>query len=683
MTTDDMEQLREYARNNSEEAFAALVSRHVSLVYSVAFRQTGDARLAEEITQAVFIILAQKANSLGDKTILPGWLCRTARNVSANALTIQRRRQRREQEAYMQTILNEPASDEAWWQIAPMLDAALARLGGKDHDAIVLRFFEGKDLNQVGAALGVSEDAAKKRVSRALEKLRRFFSKRGVDSTAATIAETISANSIQAAPAVLAKSVTAVAIAKGTAASASTLTLIKGALKIMAWTKAKTAVVAGAALILATGTSVVVIKTVHSTRANPLILDGLPQTSAELNAWYVEPPAGQNAATFNLQGIKAMQIDGADQIANLPILGKLPPPPPGTPLPSREKSALTDFLRRNREALQLFAQAAQFEQSRYPIDLTQGPNTLLPHLTGVKRSMQLAEMSAILDAENNDKKSAADDILVTLALARSLKAEPVLISQLVREAGISLAVDGLNQVVNRTTLPPESMSEFSKAFQSMEEFDMRGEGFNRAMAGERAIHLELLKNSDDLVRYLNTSLAADLPGEQRRKMIEQVQRTGSLKEEQDYFETTFQQILSAHQEAFPDRLKADELIRQRATKATGQRLLINASYWSGFAGVFRQEAGCLANLRLAVTAVALEQFRASHNQYPAALSELSPNYLGASPKDPFDGQPLRYRKQAAGYVLYSIGPNLKDDGGRRMNGNGGDMVFAVVTPPSP
>src|SRR5258706_1948502 len=107
MKNDDPTLLREYALLNSEEAFAKLISRYVNLVYSVALRQVGDAHLAEEITQAVFIILARKADSLGDKTILPGWLCRTARYASANALTIQRRRQRREQEAHMQSILYE------------------------------------------------------------------------------------------------------------------------------------------------------------------------------------------------------------------------------------------------------------------------------------------------------------------------------------------------------------------------------------------------------------------------------------------------------------------------------------------------------------------------------------------------------------------------------------------------
>src|SRR5689334_15460723 len=124
---DDLALLREYAHRDSEEAFAALVSRYVNLVYSVALRQVRDPQLAEEITQAVFIILARKAGSLANKTILSGWLCRTARYASANALTIQRRRQHHEQEAHMQSILDEP-EPETWREIAPLLDGAMEKL---------------------------------------------------------------------------------------------------------------------------------------------------------------------------------------------------------------------------------------------------------------------------------------------------------------------------------------------------------------------------------------------------------------------------------------------------------------------------------------------------------------------------------------------------------------------------
>ena len=683
MANDDLALLREYARSNSEDAFAALVSRYVNLVYSVALRQVRDPHLAEEITQAVFIILARKAASLGPKTILSGWLCRTARYASANALTIQRRRQHREQEAHMQSILNEAANEpaETWNQIAPLLDGALEKLGQKDHDAVVLRFFEGRNFKEVGAALGASEDAAKMRVNRALEKLRKFFTKRGVSSTTAIIAGAMSANSIQAAPAALAKAVTAAAIAKGAAASASTLTLIQGALKIMAWTKTKTAVIAGAAFILTAGTSVVAIKAVHSTKAIQLPPDGLPQTLAELNAWYVEPPAGQNAATFNLQGFKALQINGVAKMANLPVLGNYPTPPPDASLSPPVKSALAAFVQRNRVALRFFTEGAQREQCRYPLDFTRGQKLQLPHLPKIKTGMQVAEMAAILDADDNDGKQAADDVLQTLSLARSLKAEPMLISQLVRVAGVSLAVDALNQVLNRTTLPPESLSELSQAFRKMEDYDAQGEGFNRSLIGEKVMVMAAFKKAG--IQELADDAAQDTTEEQRRRMVQLLRQPGGLKVEQDYLETTFQKLLAARKEPFPERLTNAAAAHQRATETTSGALLLNNSWLTGYAMIVSREARGLANARLALTAVALEQFRATHNQYPASLSELVPNYLDATPLDPFDGQPLRYHSQGAGYVLYSIGPDLKDDGGKRMTAKGGDLVFAVVTPPTP
>ena len=265
---DDIALLKEYAESGSETAFIALVERHVNLVYSAALRSVGNAHAAQEIAQAVFIILARKAKSLDDRTILSGWLYQTARLTAANYLRGEIRRQNREQEAYMQSILDQP-DGEAWRQIAPLLDDAMGRLGEKDRNAIVLRFFENKNLSEVGAALGASEDAAKMRVNRALEKLRKFFSKRGVTHSAAIIAGAVSANSVHAAPVALAKTISVVAVAKGAAASTSTLTLIKGALKIMAWTKAKTAIVSGVVVLLAAGTTTITVKEIQDHRTYP------------------------------------------------------------------------------------------------------------------------------------------------------------------------------------------------------------------------------------------------------------------------------------------------------------------------------------------------------------------------------------------------------------------------------
>jgi RNA polymerase sigma factor (sigma-70 family) len=265
---DDMELLRNYAFRQSEQAFETLVSRHVNLVYSVAVRQVRDPHLAEDVTQVVFALLARKAGTLGSGTIIPSWLHRTVGFVAADALKSQRRRALRELEADMRSQLNE-SETELWPHIAPFLDTAIAQLGEKDRHAIMLRFFQNKSLNEIGAMLGASEDGARMRVNRALEKLRQFFMKRGITSTTASIAGAISANSIQAAPVGLAKTATVAALTNGATASASTSTLTKGALKVMAWTKAKTIVVAAAAVFLAAGTATVGVKMARANRNQP------------------------------------------------------------------------------------------------------------------------------------------------------------------------------------------------------------------------------------------------------------------------------------------------------------------------------------------------------------------------------------------------------------------------------
>ena len=269
----DMELVRQFARENSEAAFTELVRRHLNLVYSVALRWAGNAGDAQDVTQAVFIILARKAASLREKTLLTGWLYETTRFTAARLLRTNARRHAREQEAFMQSTLNEsdlsrhsaPTSETAnvWTQLAPHLEAAMSALGERDRALLLLRFYENKSGPEAAALLGIREDAAHKRMTRAIEKLRKFFAQRGVAISSAAIAGAVSANSVQAAPVGLATSVTVAAV-KGSGVTATTLTLIKTTLKIMAWTKLKTAAAGGAIALLLTGTATVVVQKVYS-----------------------------------------------------------------------------------------------------------------------------------------------------------------------------------------------------------------------------------------------------------------------------------------------------------------------------------------------------------------------------------------------------------------------------------
>jgi uncharacterized protein (TIGR03435 family) len=264
--SDDHRLLAEFVRDRSETAFTELVRRYAGLVHSTAFRFCGNAHHAEEITQAVFVILARKAETLSPRVVVSGWLYQTARLTAANFVKGEMRRRRREQEAVMQSNLLETDPTD-WGKIAPLLDDAMGALGETDRNAVLLRYFENRTSSEIGVALRMNEETARKRVNRALEKLRHFFAERGVTVSSAALSGAISANSIQPISAFMVKSISALALAKGAAASTSTLTLIKGALKIMAWTKAKTAIVVGVVALLAVGTATVTIKEIAAHEA--------------------------------------------------------------------------------------------------------------------------------------------------------------------------------------------------------------------------------------------------------------------------------------------------------------------------------------------------------------------------------------------------------------------------------
>jgi len=209
----DPELLQRYAETGSQEAFAALVKRHLDLVYSAARRQVRSPQLAEEVAQSVFLDLSRQARTLQPGAPLAAWLYLVTRRTSIDVIRRESRRQAREQTAVAIAAMN--TSPSAWTHVEPLLDEAMDSLDATDRSAVLLRYFENQSLREVGQSLGTSEDAAQKRVSRAVDQLRLFFVKRGVAVTAAGLATDLSANAIQSAPAALGASISTAATLAG------------------------------------------------------------------------------------------------------------------------------------------------------------------------------------------------------------------------------------------------------------------------------------------------------------------------------------------------------------------------------------------------------------------------------------------------------------------------------------
>ena len=237
MTANDAELLSQFTRSpavqEGQDAFATLVDRHLNLVYSAALRQVRSPQLAEEVSQTVFTQLARHATELKLGTIVAAWLHRVTYHAAVDVVRREGRRQAREQIACeMSLLMDDNAAD--WTQIEPHLDQAVQSLDEADRAAILLRFFENKSLREVGETLGASEDAAQKRVARAVDRLREYFIKNKLAAPAGSLASVISAHVIQAAPAGLSSTISAGSLAAAAVSMSASTTLTTA--KIIAMT---------------------------------------------------------------------------------------------------------------------------------------------------------------------------------------------------------------------------------------------------------------------------------------------------------------------------------------------------------------------------------------------------------------------------------------------------------------
>ena len=244
MNESDMQLLQRYAKERAEDAFTELVRRHLGLVYSAVLRQVQSPELAQEVSQTVFLDLSRNAKKLPPTTILSAWLYQVARRSAIDVVRRETRRHLREKTAQQLTDMNSTSAD--WRDIEPLLDEAMQSLDETDRAAVVLRYFENKSMREVGESLGSSENAAQKRLSRAVDQLSEFFTNKGLRTGAGAITAAIASNAVHAVPAGLITTISATVTSTGTAAlAATTLTTMT----------AKNAILA-VALVAAVGASI-------------------------------------------------------------------------------------------------------------------------------------------------------------------------------------------------------------------------------------------------------------------------------------------------------------------------------------------------------------------------------------------------------------------------------------------
>jgi RNA polymerase sigma factor (sigma-70 family) len=286
----DSEALKAYVLTASNAAFTDLVRRHVDVVYSAALRQTRQTHLAEDATQAVFMVLARKARTIHDPAVLPGWLVRAARYSAMNALKLEARRRRHEQRAAAMaptSFASESSCEQG--DIKCTLDRHLSKLGETDRSAVVLRFLHGKSVREVSVDLNVSEEAAQKRIRRAIAKLRTMFAGDGIVTAGEAFERALGAQTLHAAPAALMSLITASALGGTAAGGISGASVVaKAVCKTMFWTHAKLITGAAAVLLIAGGTAVV-LESPPTARADS------PRAAAANTPAAIAPPVTQPA----------------------------------------------------------------------------------------------------------------------------------------------------------------------------------------------------------------------------------------------------------------------------------------------------------------------------------------------------------------------------------------------------
>jgi hypothetical protein len=403
-------------------------------------------------------------------------------------------------------------------------------------------------------------------------------------------------------------------------------------------------------------------------KLNEIRQQGYPVTLAELDKWYPQPSPGENAADLYLKAFAQFVDVDKKESGLLPVVGLARLPLRGDTVPEDMKEAIAEYLATNEVSCHLLHEATAKSQCRYPINLTDATrdNDWLKQFQGARQGTKLLCLEAILNAQNGRSQEVVDSVMSAIRLADSLKDEPLLLPQLGRLACLEMTVGSLELAVNTTPLSGAQLRDLSGALTEAESPQSLLRGFVGILCEENQYTL----GNKSLE---TTSADASLPA------LFAYQYLGLRQLDRSACFGVIGSYIRACQHPFPMRLQLAHDTRIRAAHVS-KSLLLAASLGPGLELCVTHEAHCVASLRTARTALAVQAYRATNSSLPDKLENLVPAHLAAVPADPFQGQPLRYKKLATGYVVYSVGEDGKDDGGVEPGpcfGPGTDITFIV------
>jgi len=378
---------------------------------------------------------------------------------------------------------------------------------------------------------------------------------------------------------------------------------------------------------------------------------GYPVTCAELDEWYKIPDNDENAAYTLKDAFSYYKKWDKDRSESLPVVGRGELPARTEPLDKETKALITQYVADNNEALELIHAGAAIEHCRYPIDLSAGFETKVPNLSEMRTAVFLLKLEAILHAENGDGKLAIRSTISSFGIARSLAKEPMIISQLVHAACQNLAVTTIEYFINRVELTDEQLVELIEYIHNAE----RISDMSCAFVGERCMGISFFK-------ALGSVNPDNIEGIPIRPILELYKAVGLADADAVIYLDIMDGYIKSTQLPLHKRQEAVKAIDAKLQSTSQVHILLHI-IMPALSRITSIELRTIAYLRTARTALAVLRYRLAAGRLPDALTDLVPIYLDAVPIDPFDGKDLRYEKLGIGFVVYSVGLDLRDDGG--------------------